>query len=129
MEKLLVLSNFFIYHYVFKKPSAAEASESIYMRERVKELAYSESIDKDQSPFLYNMSFIHFSLSKKVCLFSYDASYSLSDMLFYRGGNLFSSLKLWIQFQNNLKGVFFLWFPFQIVQRFIFFIELLLLLH
>ena len=34
-EKLLVLSNFFFYHYVFKKLSAAEASESIYMRERV----------------------------------------------------------------------------------------------
>ena len=32
-EKLLVLSNFFSCHYVFKKPSAAEASESVYMRE------------------------------------------------------------------------------------------------
>ena len=37
MEKLLVLSNFFFCYYVFKKPSAAEASESIYMRERVKD--------------------------------------------------------------------------------------------
>ena len=37
-EKLLVLSNFFFCHYVFKKPSAAEASE-VYMRERVKEIA------------------------------------------------------------------------------------------
>ena len=27
--------NFFFCHYVFKKPSAAEASESVYMRERV----------------------------------------------------------------------------------------------
>ena len=35
-EKLLVLSNFFFCHYVFKMPSAAEASESVYMRERVK---------------------------------------------------------------------------------------------
>ena len=34
-EKLLVLSNFFFCRYVFKKPSASEASESIYMRERV----------------------------------------------------------------------------------------------
>ena len=34
-EKLLVLSNFFFCHYVFKKLSAAEVSESIYMRERV----------------------------------------------------------------------------------------------
>ena len=34
-EKLLVVSNFFFCHYVFKKPSAAEASESINMRERV----------------------------------------------------------------------------------------------
>ena len=35
-EKLLILSNFFLCHYVFKKLFAAEASESIYMRERVK---------------------------------------------------------------------------------------------
>ena len=37
-EKLLVLSNFFFCHSVFKKPSAAEASESVYMRERVKSI-------------------------------------------------------------------------------------------
>ena len=30
----MVLSNFFFRHYVFKKPSAAEASESVYIRER-----------------------------------------------------------------------------------------------
>ena len=35
-EKLLVLSNFFFCHYVFKKLSAAEAAESVCMRERVK---------------------------------------------------------------------------------------------
>ena len=35
-EKLLVLINFFFCHYAFKKQSAAEASESVYMRERVK---------------------------------------------------------------------------------------------
>ena len=35
-EKLHILCNFFFCHYVFKKPSAAEASESVYMRERVK---------------------------------------------------------------------------------------------
>ena len=35
-EKLHVLCNFFFCHYVFKKTSAAEASESVYMRERVK---------------------------------------------------------------------------------------------
>ena len=33
--KLHILCNFFFCHYVFKKPSAAEASESVYMRERV----------------------------------------------------------------------------------------------
>ena len=33
MEILLVLSNFFFCHYVFKKLSATEASESVYMRE------------------------------------------------------------------------------------------------
>ena len=41
-EKLLVLSNFFFCHYVFKKPSAAEASESVYMRERVKDIYLSK---------------------------------------------------------------------------------------
>ena len=30
------MCNLFCCHYVFKKPSAAEASESVYMRERVK---------------------------------------------------------------------------------------------
>ena len=30
------LSNFFFCHYVFKKPSAAEVSEKVYMREIVK---------------------------------------------------------------------------------------------
>ena len=30
------MSHFFFCHYIFKKPSAAEASESVYMRERVK---------------------------------------------------------------------------------------------
>ena len=30
---MLVLSNFFFCHYVFKKPFAAEASESVSMRE------------------------------------------------------------------------------------------------
>ena len=34
-EKLLVLSNFIFCHYVFKKPSAADVSESVYMRKRV----------------------------------------------------------------------------------------------
>ena len=34
-EKLLVVSNFFFCHYVFKKLSATEAAESVYMRERV----------------------------------------------------------------------------------------------
>ena len=33
---MLVLINFFFCHHVFKKPSAAEASESVYMWERVK---------------------------------------------------------------------------------------------
>ena len=35
-EKLNVLWNFFFCHYIFKKLSAAAASESVYMRERVK---------------------------------------------------------------------------------------------
>ena len=41
MENIFVakgekFSNLFFCHYVFKKPSAAVASESVYMRERVK---------------------------------------------------------------------------------------------
>ena len=40
-EKLLVLSNFVFCLYVFKKLSAAEASENVYMRERVKTLCNS----------------------------------------------------------------------------------------
>ena len=35
-EKLLVLSNFFFCRHVFKNPSAAESSESVYLRESVK---------------------------------------------------------------------------------------------
>ena len=34
-DKLLVLSNFFFCHYVFKKPSSAKASESVYTREEI----------------------------------------------------------------------------------------------
>ena len=37
-EKLLILSNFFFRHNVFKKLSAAEAAESVYMRKRVKQI-------------------------------------------------------------------------------------------
>ena len=42
-EKLLVLSNFFLCRHVFKEPSAAEASESVYMRERVNTLTESSN--------------------------------------------------------------------------------------
>ena len=34
--EILVLSNFFFCYYVFKKTSAADASESVFMREMVK---------------------------------------------------------------------------------------------
>ena len=34
------MSNFSFCHYVFKKPSAAEASERVYMRERVNDNGY-----------------------------------------------------------------------------------------
>ena len=46
MENLLVLRNFFLCHYVFKKPSAAEASESVYMRERVNLFPHSTNLEK-----------------------------------------------------------------------------------
>ena len=35
-----ILSKFFFCHYVFKKPPDAEASESVYMRERVNPFSY-----------------------------------------------------------------------------------------
>ena len=44
--KLLVLSNFIFCHYVFKKLSAAEASESDYVRERVNSLSGGEKKKK-----------------------------------------------------------------------------------
>ena len=37
------MSNFFFCHYVFKNPSAAEASESVYMRERVNMAVFSRA--------------------------------------------------------------------------------------
>ena len=43
-EKLLVLSNFFFCHNVFKKSSAAEVSESVYMWERVINIVEKEDI-------------------------------------------------------------------------------------
>ena len=54
-EKLIVLSNFIFCHYVDKKPSTAEASESVYMRERVKEEIKEERLNpgckkKEQHP-------------------------------------------------------------------------------
>ena len=37
-EKLLALSKFFYCHYVFKKPSAAEALKRVYIKARVNKL-------------------------------------------------------------------------------------------
>ena len=39
------MSIFFFCHYVFKKPSAAEASERVYMRERVNTAADNFSLN------------------------------------------------------------------------------------
>ena len=53
-EKLHVLCNFFFCHYVFKKPSAAEASESVYMRKRVNgKLTYADTLHTEQ--LMYNL--------------------------------------------------------------------------
>ena len=41
---MLVLSNFFFCHYVFKRPSAAEALERVYMRKRVKRPAFEAAL-------------------------------------------------------------------------------------
>ena len=45
--EIALLCNFLFCYYVFKKPSAAEASESVYMRERVKK---SHNSPKKKSP-------------------------------------------------------------------------------
>ena len=55
--KLLVLSNFFFCHNVFKKLSAAEASESVYMRERVNSEVKDIVIIKDIFTTLFNSLF------------------------------------------------------------------------
>ena len=51
------MCNFFFCHYVFKKPSAAEASESVYMRERVKKRKIA---DDDQCPLGQKCFLLHF---------------------------------------------------------------------
>ena len=45
----LVLSNFFFGHYVFKKPSAAEASESGYMWKKVKLLKMAQNLKTNKT--------------------------------------------------------------------------------
>ena len=58
-KKLLILSNIFFCHYVFKKPSAAEASESVYMRERVNTTynrSAAEDVEKFSKPFVFQKS-------------------------------------------------------------------------
>ena len=45
-EKLLILSNFFFCHYVFKEPSVADKPESVFMRERVKSLIIEKDVKK-----------------------------------------------------------------------------------
>ena len=56
-EKLHVLCNFFLCHYVFKKPSAVEASEIIYMRERVNlVLSHSSTLLHSLQPVINGIS-------------------------------------------------------------------------
>ena len=50
-EKLLVLSNFFFCQHDFKKLSAPEASESVYMRERVRTIEYNSTASNLQKSF------------------------------------------------------------------------------
>ena len=47
----IVLCNFFFCHYVFKKLSAVKASESIYMRERVKLIMLNVCLLETQNPY------------------------------------------------------------------------------
>ena len=62
MEKLLALSNFFFCRHVFKKLSAAEASQRVYMRERVN--AFTSEFHKVDSSVLKIEQF-HFPSNKK----------------------------------------------------------------
>ena len=50
MEKLLVFSNFSFCHNVFQKSSAAEASESIYMWDRVNLTTFGDMHDTNLVP-------------------------------------------------------------------------------
>ena len=65
--ELHVLCNFFFCHYVFKKPSAAEASESVYMRERVKKcrkISRVSALFETCTSDIYNVSFFSSDLLK-----------------------------------------------------------------
>ena len=68
-EKGLVLSNFFLCRYVFKKLSAAEATESVYMRERVNPFPHADTLwqtslksIKTKREYAFNEECVHFSL-------------------------------------------------------------------
>ena len=57
------MCNFFFCHYVFKKPSAAEASESVYMRERVNPFSYTTRLQqltlKSMKNFINDCQTVH----------------------------------------------------------------------
>ena len=55
------MSNFFLCHYVFQKSSAAEASESVYMRERVnKTIVAIEYIKHKLTKYALTLSILNF---------------------------------------------------------------------
>ena len=94
-EKLLVLSNFFFSHYVFKMLPAAEASESIYLRERV-------------NPFLHICKTNLQQMTLKASRHKHDKSIWIKVLLFKRVElflfcpNVFKSCLLQI-LQNNIS--------------------------
>ena len=65
--------NFFFCHYVFKKPSAAEASESVYMRERVKGNLYVQNpkTERYKKSFNYSGSLLWNDLPVEIQFFSF----------------------------------------------------------
>ena len=65
-----MLCNFFFCHYVFKKLPTAEASESVYMRERVKLKVYLWNRVEQCFPLLvigYPFSYRDFPFIDKIC--------------------------------------------------------------
>ena len=86
-EKLLVLSNFLFFRHVFRKPSAAVASESVYLRERVKVFIRREKKHVCASMLNRNcLTEVFWNLQQLIsdtCIVELDCKYALVDLVIY----------------------------------------------